>query len=273
MYTLKYILWRVGFMASHVLGLCSVTKSSRTALMLAGIAFAMSAGSGAQANTYTFIDGAVASGSINTGTGVVTITNDKVGVTGAGDEISGLQIIFSATPSLAPTLKSEAGQLISFGQYAPPVSTSVGTFVSGSPNHWIGTESGSTFHLTTLSGRQPRNMIIGAGTGGGPTTWNYPNINSSIHNFRPSIWETGTFTLSGLSGLTIAGLILEWGTGPDSFSSELLCNADHSCTLGSGGQTGDGTTPLPAALPLFASGLGALGLLGRRRKRKAQAAA
>ena len=31
-------------------------------------------------------------------------------------------------------------------------------------------------------------------------------------------------------------------------------------------------TPLPAALPLFAGGLGALGLLGWRRKRKAQAA-
>jgi hypothetical protein len=33
------------------------------------------------------------------------------------------------------------------------------------------------------------------------------------------------------------------------------------------------TTPLPAALPLFAGGLGALGLLGWRRKRKAQAVA
>ena len=32
-------------------------------------------------------------------------------------------------------------------------------------------------------------------------------------------------------------------------------------------------TPLPGTLPLFASGLGALGLLGWRRKRKAQAAA
>ena len=31
------------------------------------------------------------------------------------------------------------------------------------------------------------------------------------------------------------------------------------------------TTPLPATLPLFAGGLGALGLLGWRRKRKAQA--
>jgi hypothetical protein len=33
-----------------------------------------------------------------------------------------------------------------------------------------------------------------------------------------------------------------------------------------------GATPIPAALPLFASGLGALGFIGWRRKRKAQAA-
>jgi hypothetical protein len=33
------------------------------------------------------------------------------------------------------------------------------------------------------------------------------------------------------------------------------------------------TVPLPAALPLFATGIGGLGLLGWRRKRKAQAVA
>ena len=37
--------------------------------------------------------------------------------------------------------------------------------------------------------------------------------------------------------------------------------------------TTNGSTPLPAALPLFAGGLGVLGLLGWRRKRKAQATA
>lgn len=36
--------------------------------------------------------------------------------------------------------------------------------------------------------------------------------------------------------------------------------------------TNSAATPLPAALPLFATGLGALGLFGWRRKRKAQAA-
>ena len=36
--------------------------------------------------------------------------------------------------------------------------------------------------------------------------------------------------------------------------------------------TADATTPLPAALPLFAGGLGVMGLLARRRKRKAVAA-
>ena len=36
---------------------------------------------------------------------------------------------------------------------------------------------------------------------------------------------------------------------------------------------GPSAVPLPSALPLFATGLGALGLLGWRRKRKAQAAA
>ena len=36
---------------------------------------------------------------------------------------------------------------------------------------------------------------------------------------------------------------------------------------------GISATPLPAALPLFATGLGAMGLLGWRRKRKAKAAA
>jgi hypothetical protein len=58
------------------------------------------------------------------------------------------------------------------------------------------------------------------------------------------------------------------------------CGAGQSCSdndtstdpVYAVGFTDPPTTPLPAALPLFAGGLGALGLLGRRRKRKIGAA-
>ena len=60
-------------------------------------------------------------------------------------------------------------------------------------------------------------------------------------------------------GVTPGTYVWTWGTG-----------VDQSFTLEIGTAT---ATPLPAALPLFATGLGALGLLGWRRKRKAQAVA
>ena len=52
------------------------------------------------------------------------------------------------------------------------------------------------------------------------------------------------------------------------------CGTSDFGSLGfSGGRPNEGNaTPLPAALPLFATGLGALGLLGWRRKRKDAAA-
>ena len=47
----------------------------------------------------------------------------------------------------------------------------------------------------------------------------------------------------------------------------------HTTQFGSGEIRGFlAETPLPAALPLFASGLGALGLLGWRRRKKSAAA-
>jgi hypothetical protein len=57
-------------------------------------------------------------------------------------------------------------------------------------------------------------------------------------------------------------------TGSDITSLVITSTNDSSGIL-----IAEGITPLPAALPLFATGLGALGLLGWRRKRKARAAA
>jgi hypothetical protein len=60
----------------------------------------------------------------------------------------------------------------------------------------------------------------------------------------------------------------------------LLASADPTFTLDPAYDSeaelifspGIGSAPLPASLPLFASGLGALGFLGWRRKRRAEAA-
>jgi hypothetical protein len=78
--------------------------------------------------------------------------------------------------------------------------------------------------------------------------------------------------------------------GAGTFAVSLLVDTTTSTwspttggTAGGGGASGSGTvtveytyaplaTPLPAALPLFASGLGALGLVGWRKKRKSSAA-
>jgi hypothetical protein len=55
---------------------------------------------------------------------------------------------------------------------------------------------------------------------------------------------------------------------PDSKGFEAL-----SAPVPPGIQVDGFVTPLPAALPLFATGVGGLGLLGWRRKRKAQSVA
>ena len=234
----------------------------RTTFASAGIMLAVCGVGAAEATTYTFTDGASASGSINTTTGVVTITNAFANTGSAADEISGLQIIFSTTPGAAPTLSSSAGQLISIDSAAH-----TGTFVAGAIDHWGTSEVGSTLYLATAGTgsqpAQPYDLIIGPGTGSS-SPYTYSNANSSTDVHSPSIWETGTFTLAGLSGLIITGVKIEFGTTPDSVTGLLSCR-DLSCT-GGGGQGGE--TPLPAALPLFATGLGGLGLLGWRRKRK-----
>jgi hypothetical protein len=96
-----------------------------------------------------------------------------------------------------------------------------------------------------------------ASSGTGPTTaiWGASGLLDV-----PSGYVTGT-TFSDSStydNATLASLGLMPGTYTYSWSTP-----DDSFVVNIG------TTPLPAALPLFAGGLGALGLLGWRRKRKA----
>ena len=76
----------------------------------------------------------------------------------------------------------------------------------------------------------------------------------------------------GTSGSADFSNSLDFPIGSDVFNlaAGVAANSDD---LGIVDNRFESATPLPAALPLFATGLGALGLLGWRRKRKAQAAA
>ena len=79
------------------------------------------------------------------------------------------------------------------------------------------------------------------------------------------------FLTVGINGWAYGTASAVWYS-QNEFGDTLTGSGSATITeLGVGGLQGE--TPLPAALPLFATGLGGLGLLGWRRKRKAKVAA
>jgi hypothetical protein len=83
------------------------------------------------------------------------------------------------------------------------------------------------------------------------------------------VGANGTNRLSVMSDTTLPALVTVADGNPIGFGTA----DDEIAITAVFHDLGDVPTPLPAALPLFATGLGALGLLGWRRKRKAQAVA
>jgi hypothetical protein len=87
------------------------------------------------------------------------------------------------------------------------------------------------------------------------TDWNNVTLNTvDLLNYIAPETGSGLFYFTGLAASDVGLLVVNSDGVTSQFSS-------------------GGNTPLPATLPLFASGLGALGLLGWRKKRKAQATA
>jgi hypothetical protein len=140
------------------------------------------------------------------------------------------------------------------------------TFPTGAP---VSTWSGS-FTLTydpTLMGSTtgpitPSNLLTGYGTFVYQQTNNLIRIGDNCNSVRcnaagPDL-AVLNFTVDASGIPTPVGAVIS-----DSAGNDFDTLTTVSVTL----------TPLPAALPLFAGGLGALGLLGWRRKRKAAAAA
>jgi hypothetical protein len=131
------------------------------------------------------------------------------------------------------------GGLLATGAAQNVVATDSGLpWCCGSDNAW----------LVTFDLQSPFNAAAGTTywlglTGAGGT---------ALHAY----WLTATYTYPGNGGA-------DYGDGFFSTSAEYAFYLESDPVI----------TPLPAALPLLASGLGAMGLLGWRRKKKATALA
>jgi len=122
----------------------------------------------------------------------------------------------------------------------------------GSPN---GLSTGSdTLYLTNGPTLYTVNTTTGAATLVG---------SSSSGIFGAEVVESGTIYAG--SAVPLAVYTLNGGDGTGSLLADVSGTRSNFWGLAP-----DTETPLPAALPLFATGIGGLGLLGWRRKRKAQ---
>jgi hypothetical protein len=112
----------------------------------------------------------------------------------------------------------------------------------------------STVYSFSFSGIGTDGQIVnGIGTGG------ISNIFGNLPTSPGSLPGQANVTML----ITTGGTIFNSGIG--FWCAGVNCNDDQ------GTSSVWSETPLPAALPLFATGIGGLGLLGWRRKRKAQA--
>jgi hypothetical protein len=220
--------------------------------MAAGIALSLIIASGACASTLTYTASGSGGDGPESAKAVITTGSNSLSValsslvanpTAAGQEVSGIEIILTSVPT-STSLFSSSGILIDIA------SGGTATPDGGSITHWGAVSSGADIFLATAGigsvGGKPIDLIIGNGP--------YTKANSSITGRNPQIQNTGTFVLSliGEPNPTISSVIFEFGTGPDN-------TLDGSLVV----------TPLPAALPLFAGGLGLMGFVARGRRRKA----
>jgi hypothetical protein len=146
-----------------------------------------------------------------------------------------------------------------------------------------GTISGGFTYDTTSFAMTNIDVTVSGATGfDGTYTFTYvPWDGSSDISFMFAA-DSASDNVFALLSLNFSHL-LDGSPGLDPLSSIDAYNLGHDCGEGTGGNCELGgapvsggveitSTPLPAALPLFATGLGAMGLFGWRRKRKSAAA-
>jgi hypothetical protein len=128
-----------------------------------------------------------------------------------------------------------------------------GDALSGTFDFNAGTLAFQSFHISGIGGNLGANNVVFANDAGSTPT-----------ELKVTDQFNDLLDLTLLPGLPNSSTIPLW-TVTRSLSSPLFSNE-----AGIGGTVT--ATPLPGTLSLFAGGLAALGLLGRRRKQKAQAA-
>lgn len=219
------------------------------------------------ATTYTFNDPGFVSGSVDTSTGTIILDALTANPTSVANTVSGIQITFSSVPS-SPSLTSQVstdGLLDTFTSTSipnptpPPPNTNVEvvTQAAGTPTNWTLTQSLAVLTLSanhSCSGT-PCDLIVGPGP--------YTNANNSFDSHSPFIDLEGKFVVAGITDLSITSLVVQFGTVPTSRTETLTCTAGAGCE-----NPPPNNTPIPGALPLFTSGIGMLGFLGWRRKRR-----
>ena len=200
----------------------------------------------------------------------------------------------------ATTLSGDLTADNAFFAYISTSPSSLGTpLTSGIPANWVAAYNFTSSPLANQTYYLNIEAINYGGPGGfiGSFTLTGPNFQfangsqtlstdttnwSGIYNngnSNPALsqsWVTPTGGVAQMTypwstpGVIASGALWIWPS--DSSSSGTSCG---DCTVDLQTvitYTGVSATPLPAALPLFASGLGAMGLLGWRRKRKSAAA-
>jgi hypothetical protein len=192
---------------------------------------------------------------------VITLTDLLVNPTSAGQLLSGIRFNEASATGSGSLTTVNVGQVTTIsagGAFTAPVADAL--------TRWTATEASKTITLTTLSGGNPDRLIIGPPNGSNL----YSAANASIIGDNPNVVSSPTFTITipGVTSLTnlatdISSVFFIFGTADDPF--DLVQGSCIDCTIVIGN---NGVTPIPGALPLFASGGGLLGFLGWRRKRK-----
>jgi hypothetical protein len=176
---------------------------SRSAVVLTTAALLLGA---APANAALFTaTGSDADGALS-GTANITVNNGSLSViltdTGTGQVSSGQTIsdvTFNVSGITGISNFTQSGSLINVNDNGTE------TPIAGSPTHWGSTLVGTNVHLTTLTGGQPNDLIVGLN----------PNQNNGFDNFNPYINHTGTFTLACTgctSASNIFGVSISFGT-------------------------------------------------------------